>query len=65
MKYWNKQKAHRAWTKVSIKTVDYNKECFLWCQRNSSKGRFYRYFGANSWWFENEQDAVLFVLRWL
>lgn len=67
MKYWNKGKKVRkqCWTKVSISGNDYLKERFLWCQHNSSTGKFYRYYGSDTWWFENKEDALLFSLRWL
>lgn len=65
MKYWNKKKIERSsWSKVVVSSVDYNKERFLWCQRQPSTGRFYRYYGNFSWWFEHKEDAVMFALRW-
>lgn len=41
----------------------------VWCQNNGSTARFYfRIVGESgyksSWWFENSEDATLFLLRW-
>lgn len=35
-----------------------------WCQQQASTGRFYHYYGADTWWFEKSQDATHFLLRW-
>jgi hypothetical protein len=35
-----------------------------WCQLQPSTGKFYHYYGADSWWFERPEDATFFVLRW-
>ncbi len=35
-----------------------------WCQQQASPGKFYHYYGADSWWFENPHDATHFLLRW-
>ena len=35
-----------------------------WCQQQASPGKFYHYYGADSWWFENSHDATHFLLRW-
>jgi lipopolysaccharide/colanic/teichoic acid biosynthesis glycosyltransferase len=67
MKYWNKDKhvRQRHWTKVTRKPgIAGNQEIKRWCQLQSSTGRFYFYYGSNSWWFEHDADATLFVLRW-
>lgn len=65
MKFYNKKKIERSsWSKVVISSMDYEKERFLWCKRQSSNGRFYRYYMSFTWYFENEEDATLFALRW-
>lgn len=35
-----------------------------WCQDQPSTGRFYNYYGSHIWWFEYENDALMFVLKW-
>ena len=67
MKFWNKDKdvRRRCWVKVSRAfTRASNQELKVWCQRQSSTGKFYYYYGAASWWFEHKEDAVMFALRW-
>lgn len=64
MKYWNRKGPERNnWTKIAVANNDYNKEQFIWCKQQASIGRFYRYYGNNHWWFENKEDAVMFILR--
>lgn len=36
--------------------------CYDWCKENIGE-KHYAWFGK-TFWFENEQDAVLFRLRW-
>lgn len=68
MKYWNKDKdiRRRCWTKVkrSSSFEIGNREMKRWCQQQSSKGKFYYYYGSPNWWFERAEDATMFVLRW-
>ena len=68
MKYWNKDKdvRRRLWTKVKVPQhcMYPNSEAKRWCQQHPSEGKFYYYYGVDSWWFEHEQDATLFLLRW-
>jgi len=67
MKYWNKDKdvRRRCWTKVQRPyTNKGNQHLKQWCQQQSSTGKFYYYFGTDSWWFEHKEDAVMFLLRW-
>lgn len=66
MKYWNKDKdvRQRCWVKVYRKPGSTNAEIKRWCQLQSSKGKFYYYYAGNSWWFEDSEDAILFVLKW-
>lgn len=67
MKYWNKDKdiRQRCWTKVVVgpNTVGDN-VLTRWCQQQSSNGKFYKYYGSSTWWFERSDDAVFFLLRW-
>jgi hypothetical protein len=65
MKYWNKDKRIRQehWIPVqrnlgaeSYATVKRR------LQNNPSTGRFYVYYGSSTVWFENEKDALWFML---
>ena len=69
MKYSNTRvdaKARKNWTKVNssdLSTKDLS-EVFKWCEKHPSNGKFYNYhFGG--WWFELEEDAMMFILKWL
>lgn len=70
MKYWNKDKEirRRLWTRISFPRNLYHLggygELKRWCQQQSSDGKFYVYYGSDTWWFEREDDASWFVLRW-
>ena len=35
-----------------------------WCNEQESSGKYYFYYGTNTWWFQHEEDATLFALRW-
>lgn len=71
MKFWNKNKrAHPHWTKVSMKGWQLRSDPIYakakhWCQTNGSTGRFYAGPYDGIWYFENAQDATLFVMFWL
>ena len=39
-------------------------EMKLWCQKQSSNGRFYFSAGNPNWYFEDEKDATWFLLKW-
>lgn len=69
MKYWNKDKdiRRRCWTKISRpKNLYHVRDQALkrWCQQQSSTGKFYVYYGTDTWWFERSEDAMMFALRW-
>lgn len=68
MKYWNKDKKIRqqhwyavqrpirkGWNYAQVKRE---------LQLTDSPGRFYLYHGSQTVWFELEQDAMWFALRW-
>jgi hypothetical protein len=40
------------------------KECRNWCQEHLSDGKFTFRWKTCSWYFEKEEDAVLFPLTW-
>lgn len=35
-----------------------------WCNQQASDGKYYFYYGVNTWWFQRQEDATLFALRW-
>ena len=69
MKYWNKDKEirQRCWIKVSRSKNLYHisdAELKRWCQLQPSTGKFYVYYGTDTWWFEKSKDASWFILKW-
>lgn len=66
MKYWNKQRDYRRlhWATAAPPPIHRMKEAKVWCQRNSSDGKFYFHFTNTKWWFENKDDALAFTLAW-
>lgn len=67
MKFWNKDKdiRRRCWTKINrSQGANTDTEVRRWCQLQSSNGKFYHYYGNNSWWFERPEDATWFALNW-
>jgi hypothetical protein len=69
MKYWNKDRdiRRRCWTQVVRPKNLYHigdTELKRWYQQQSSTGKFYVYYGTDTWWFERPEDATLFALRW-
>jgi hypothetical protein len=67
MKYWNKDRdiRRRCWARVvRARGATPDSEVKRWCQQQSSTGKFYFYYGTDTWWFERSEDAVLFTLRW-
>lgn len=45
--------------------AEYNvKEARLWCNEHPSDGRYYCHYTNTRWWFENRDDAAMFVLTW-
>ncbi len=35
-----------------------------WCRAHNSHGRFYNHYTNTRWWFDREEDALLFSLMW-
>jgi hypothetical protein len=66
MKYWNKDKRIRQhhWHRVERGNVLGYNETKRILQLHESPGRFYLYYGSRTIWFEREQDATWFLLRW-
>jgi len=70
MKYWDKDRDLRvsSWTQIQRPKNLYHigdTELKRWCQEQSGDGKFYVYYGTDTWWFERREDAVMFTLRWL
>ena len=69
MKYSNTRvdaKARKTWIKVKgsdLSTKDLV-SVFAWCEEHPSNGKFYSYH-LGGWWFELEEDAMMFILKWL
>lgn len=68
MKYWNKDKTTRRnhWFKVERSVgKNWNYDTIKRAlQREPSTGKFYLYYGSKTIWFEREQDAVWFELKY-
>lgn len=65
MKYWNKDKRIRQehWHRVDRGKSNYT-TVKRELQLHDSPGKFYLYYGSATIWFEREQDATWFVLKW-
>ena len=68
MKYWNKDKdiRQRDWTPVPRPDIFHYayKELKRQIQLMPGDGKFYFYYGSGTIWFEREEDAMWFILRW-
>ena len=68
MKYWNKQKKYREqWTKIKHTTPFMHTSYASikhWCQQQRSSYKFFFNVQNGTWYFENREDAMLFVLIW-
>lgn len=68
MKYWNKDKRIRQQHWHAVKRTIGQKWNYAAVKRElqltDSPGRFYLYYGSATVWFEREQDAVWWRLRW-
>lgn len=70
MKYWNKDKEIRKkhWTKVKLNFSTPRVPFSLLkrsLQLEPSTGKFYFYYAGDYIWFEKDQDAVMFALKYL
>lgn len=52
------------WPAVRAPEHEYVKEAKKWCEEYQSDGRFYHHYTNTRWWFEREEDAMMFSLRW-
>ena len=64
----NKFIRKKYWIKVRIlDTLKYKSNwdrVGAWCRLQPSNGKFYYHYAGDHWWFQNEQDAIMFKLRW-
>jgi hypothetical protein len=69
MKYWNKDKNTRQkhWFKVDVSNIldRFERNLKRELQLYNSPGKFYMYYAGRYVWFEREQDAMWFRLKWL
>ena len=69
MKYWNKDKNTRQkhWFKVDVSNIPdrFDRNLKRELQLHDSPGKFYKYHAGRYVWFEREQDAMWFRLKWL
>ena len=66
MKFWtHDKKLRRTWpaVKSNVEQWDISK-AHLWCKNHDSDGRFYWHYTNTRWWFEKEEDAMMFALKW-
>ena len=53
------------WVKIPvIVNGDDHKTVHKWCRAQPGRTKFYHHYAGRHWWFENEQDAIMFKLRW-
>ena len=66
MKYWNKDKKIRQkhWHAVTAPNWHFAKTKRE-LQLMESPGKFYLYYGSRTVWFENDKDAMWFMLRYV
>jgi hypothetical protein len=68
MKYWNKDKKVRQAHWHTVQMADHKGWNYYTVKRElqllDSPAKFYFYYGSTTVWFEREQDAVWFTLKW-
>jgi hypothetical protein len=65
MKFENvKKEVRKPWTTAVAPSREYIEAAHTWCCYQQSYGRFYRHYTNTRWWFEHEQDALYFALKW-
>ena len=65
MKWCNKSKKERRanWFTAQPPVYTCINEVHQWCNKYESTGRFYYHYTNTRWWFEFEEDAILFALK--
>lgn len=67
MKFSNSEKMTRrtVWPHVKIPPNNWDiKEAHMWCRAQESDGKFYHHYTNTRWWFEKDEDAMMFALKW-
>ena len=66
MKWTNLDKDYRNahWHTVAPPLQKSIKAAKNWCNNYHFSGRYYNHYTNTRWWFEDEQDAMLFALKW-
>lgn len=66
MKFWAHDKAiRRTWPAVKSGVKQWETGiAHRWCKEQESDGRFYWHYTNTRWWFEKEEDAMMFALKW-
>lgn len=57
---WNSVFEDQGYYSVTVRPK--SKECYVWCAEQFGKDH-YAWTGSK-FWFETEQDAIIFTLRW-
>jgi hypothetical protein len=74
MKYWNNEDDFLKWYKIKNSNligfnmkpdyIGFGSEIVVWCKKYPSDGQFFIRADNLSWYFEKEEDVVMFALRW-
>ena len=53
------------WVKIPFLATGKNKHTIHnWCNKQPGMTFFYHHYAGSHWWFEDEQDAIMFKLKW-
>jgi len=56
----------KEWVKVELSAPIPTYNMVTWLHSNgSSDGKWFKFYDSNNMFFENEEDAILFSLKWL
>lgn len=62
----NLMKLLNSWTKIQTDEGDDFNDKLVWCLEHcQDKFRDIKEYGNVTWYFENEQDASMFAMKWL
>jgi len=66
MIWWNKDREERRekWFAVTAPKQRSISKAKNWCDHYHLSTRYYYHYTNTRWWFEHEQDAMLFALKW-
>ncbi len=65
MKYWNKRHEvqRRCWHRVIMQNT-FSNDAKVWCQQQASTGKFFGHVWSREVYFERDEDATFFLLKW-